>query len=128
MRRLRRLAVLAIAVLFAASMTLSGAISPFALAAAAPDAAHHAAAPEAAPPCHGDHRPAGDHDGRDADHAAPGLSCCGVACHTAVPVQLVFAPPGTGRQRAESLAVAEPPQTPPLRIEHPPRSAGIAAG
>jgi len=128
MRRLRRLAVVAVAVLFAASMTLSGATLPFALAAAAPDVARHGAVTEAAAPCHGDHHPAGDHDGGDPDHAAPGLSCCGVACHTAVPVQLVFAPPLPERQRAEPVVAATLPQTPPLRIEHPPRSAGIAAG
>ncbi|MGE3936818.1 MAG: hypothetical protein AB7F67_26375 [Rhodospirillaceae bacterium] len=128
MTRLRRLAVLVVAALFAVSMTLSGATLPFALAAAAPDGAHHAAATDAASPCHGDHRTADDRESQDADHAAPGLSCCGVACHTAVPVNLVFAPPEPLYLRAEPAAAATPPPAPPLRIEHPPKSAGFFAG
>lgn len=128
MRRLRRIAVLAVAALFAVSMTLSGATLPSARAATAPDAAHHAAATDAAPPCHGDHRPAPDPDRHDPGHAAPELSCCGIACHTAVPVSLVFTPPERHRQRAAPTVAAALQPPPPLRIEHPPRSAGIAAG
>jgi hypothetical protein len=129
MNRLRRLALTLVAVLFAASMGLSGALSPFvsmASAGAAAAADHQTVgSPDGGASCHGDLDE--DQDQRDTG-GTPAKSCCGVACHTAVPVDLAFVPPV--RHHESNIAVLAnavgAPQ--PFRIEHPPRPSGHRAG
>lgn len=144
MTRLRRIALSMVAVLFAVSMSLSAALSPFAsLAYAEPGTASHHPEPSHAKSSHGqpveqsrgDPCPGGGWhvQSDDTDHSLPDShsavkACCGLACHTVVPVEFAFVMPSTphGRNMSFFTGTIRTPQ--PLRIEHPPRSTGFPAG